>query len=157
MLLTKALRLVTTILGVVLPAFCLQLGLAPSAKADFVYDITSTIDSLHVKFELPSFEQDVVNQTTFDVATISFGTVIAFGINGGTSGDCDDGISSAGPPPCWIAGGNGLPPLIRPVLHSPPPAHLPGATPPSRLQKSPASRSHQAGLCSRLRWQALGW
>jgi hypothetical protein len=76
--------------------FCLStfvalasLTLALAAKADtFVYDVTSHLNlplDLHVRFELPSFEQDVVNQTVFDVATASDGTINSFSISGGTT------------------------------------------------------------------------
>ncbi len=82
------------------------LALAPRAKADFLYDIQSTWTNLHVRFDLPSFEQDVVDQTTFDIATDNLGPVIHFGINGG-SGVCDDFIVAAGPAPCWVASGSG--------------------------------------------------
>ncbi len=76
-----------------------SLALVPSARADFVYDIQDTSYDVHIRFHLPTFEQDVVSQTTFDVAVAPF-TVGAFGINGG-SGDCIAASLFAGPAPCY--------------------------------------------------------
>ena len=79
------------------------LATAQPANADvFVYDVQSTFEDVHVTFTLPSFEQDVINQTVFTVATSSVGTVTNFGISGGT-GSCQVAGGSIPRGPCWIA------------------------------------------------------
>ena len=75
----------------ILPVLLLAgLALVPSAKADlFVYDVQYSDPSFinfHVKFGLPTFEQTVVNQTIFDLATSSRGPITGFSISGGPDG-----------------------------------------------------------------------
>jgi hypothetical protein len=85
------------------PLLAVCLALVPSAKADiFVYDVQSSFNSLHVRFELSSFVQDVVDQTVFDIATSAQGTITRFDISGGSAG-CDNGSSAYGFGPCWLA------------------------------------------------------
>ncbi len=79
------------------------MALAPSAKADsFIYDVQSTFVSLHVTFTLPTFEQTVVNQTTFDFATYNLGSITAFSLSGGSAG-CSGPNFSLPTGPCWDA------------------------------------------------------
>jgi hypothetical protein len=77
------------------------LALVPSAKADvFEYDVQSTVATLHVKFELPMFEQTVLNQTVFSLETWDVPPPFtSFSLSGG-SASCSPG-GNAGP--CWLA------------------------------------------------------
>ena len=72
---------------VIVPLLLAGVVLVPSAKADlFIYDVLSDIEQLHVKFELPIFEQIVVNQTIFDLETWDRPVAItSFTISGGSA------------------------------------------------------------------------
>jgi hypothetical protein len=91
------------------------LALVPSARADiFKYDVQYTAGTIaaHVIFELPSFEETVDNQTTFDLATwTQGGSPAGFSISGNTA-NCVVGSDAFGPGPCILfnasGGGSGL-------------------------------------------------
>jgi hypothetical protein len=79
------------------------LGAAPAAADTFVYNLQSALDSVHVKFELPSLQEVVTDQTVFDIATSSAGTITEFSLSGDSSTDCSlDSLAFTGP--CWAAG-----------------------------------------------------
>ena len=85
------------------PLLAVCLAFVPSAKADiFKYDVqltSGTITVAHVIFELPSFEETVDNQTTFDLATWNNAgfTLNDFSISGNST-DCVVGlVSTSGP------------------------------------------------------------
>jgi hypothetical protein len=101
----------------ILPALLFAgLALVPSAKADsFVYDVLYNDPSFitfHVMFELPTFQQTVVNQTIFDLTTSSRGPVTGFSISGGPNGclvnQGGEGGGSVAVGPCFVAGGLGF-------------------------------------------------
>jgi hypothetical protein len=86
------------------------LALVPSAKADiFKYDVQFTAggEQAHVIFELPSFQETVDNQTTFDLATWGGGPLTGsptkFSISGNSTG-CLFGSGTIGPGPCAVFG-----------------------------------------------------
>jgi PEP-CTERM motif len=87
-----------------------SLALLPSAKADvFKYDVqlTDPLENAHVIFELPSFQETVENQTTFDLATWSFaGSPTELSISGNSTG-CAGSPGSPGinPGPCIVIEG----------------------------------------------------
>jgi hypothetical protein len=86
----------------VIPALLLaSLAFVPSAKADiFIYDVESSVAVLHVSFQLPIFEQLVVNQMVFSSETWDRPLPItSFTLSGGTA-SCIPG-GQAGP--CWSA------------------------------------------------------
>jgi hypothetical protein len=99
----RILHSVLTLVGLAVVAF------PQSAKADiWLYQVISTDPnfSFNVEFQLPTFVQDVVQQTVFNTITTDGGPATAFSISGG-SGGCsatdfvrhNSASSVAGP--CW--------------------------------------------------------
>jgi hypothetical protein len=78
------------------------LALVPSAKADiFKYDVQftqGTTIQAHVIFELPSFQETVDNQTTFDLATWVAGLTLNDFSTSGNSTACVVGLVSVSGP-----------------------------------------------------------
>jgi hypothetical protein len=86
----------------VIPALLLaSVALVPSAKADvIIYDVRSSLDAVHVTFQLPMFEQLVVNQTVLSSETWDKPLPItSFNLSGGSSSCIPGGASG----PCWSA------------------------------------------------------
>jgi len=86
-----------------MPLLLASVVLVPSVNADvFIYDVLSDVEQLHVKFELPVFEQVVLNQAAFDFETWDRPVAItSFTISGG-SASCVVGGPEG---PCWAASG----------------------------------------------------
>jgi hypothetical protein len=78
--------------------------LTSAAKADtFVYEVTSTVNNLDVKFDLPSF-QETVTTSTFTLGTAFIGPLTEFSLSGDST-DCSASgflgtIMASGP--CFI-------------------------------------------------------
>jgi hypothetical protein len=89
--------------GAITLAFGILL-LGSSARADiFVYELQSEFESVHVKFELPSFEEVIPDQTAFDIATWTLGTITDFALSGNSS-NCPSFLPlliGPLPGPCW--------------------------------------------------------
>ena len=103
-----------------MPLVLLLVGLvlASSANASVVYDIQSSLEHLHISFELPGFQQTVSNQTVFNVETWDLPLPITnFTLSGGTAA-CSVGGPSG---PCWAASGgaNSANTLVSPLFNGP--------------------------------------
>ena len=75
----------------------------PALKASYIYEVTSTYDVLDVKFKLPTFEQTVTNQTTFEAATWGGASpIVSFSVSGGP-GSCVVPHRTISSGLCWAA------------------------------------------------------